>query len=102
MTVQELDADTFDEQTDDGDWVIDFWASWCGPCKTMKPIFEDLSEEIDKVSFGSVNVEANEEVAGRFQVRSLPTFIYMQGGEVEDTTMGAMTEEELRDWIGSV
>ncbi|MDY6771027.1 MAG: thioredoxin [Candidatus Nanohaloarchaea archaeon] len=99
MAVQELTGDDFDDETANGAWVIDFWADWCGPCKKMKPIFEDLSDDFDDINFGSVNVDEEQEVAGQFQVRSIPTFLYIEDGDVQDTAMGAMTEDEFRDWL---
>lgn len=101
MSVTELTADNFDEKTTEGTWVLDFWASWCGPCKQMKPIFEEISDEVDDVNFGSVNIEEQQDLASKHGVRSIPTFVVMKDGEVEAQQMGAMSKSNFRDWIES-
>ncbi len=96
---EELDADALDEAMESGEtWVIDFWAEWCGPCKTMKPIFESVSEAVD-ARFGKVNIEDNQEAATTFGVRSIPTFLVVRDGEEVDRAMGAMSEQEFQDWV---
>jgi thioredoxin len=95
-----LDADGFaDVQTGDETWVVDFWAEWCGPCQQMKPIFEDVADEVDGVNFGKVDIEEEQELATQNGVRSIPTFIIFDGGEVVDQKMGAMPKDEFREWV---
>jgi len=98
MTVKELSAEDFEEKTSEGTWVIDFWASWCGPCKKMKPVFKEASEEMDDVNFGSVNIEDNQELAGKYSVRSIPNFVKIVDGEVQGQQMGVMKKEDLKGW----
>src|SRR5207302_1081496 len=70
--------------------VVDFWAPWCGPCKTIAPILEELAREHEgRVFFAKVNVDENMEVAARYQVMSLPTVIVFAGGEPRETLVGA-------------
>jgi thioredoxin len=80
--------------------VVDFWAAWCGPCQAMGPVFEELSEEYEgKVKFAKVNTEEEREIAGYFQIRSIPTLsIIRNGGEVERIA-GFAPKENLKKML---
>jgi thioredoxin 1 len=70
--------------------LVDFWAEWCGPCKTMHPVFESLSKNYPNVKFARVNVDNNQNISMRFNVQSIPTFIMFKAGLVVDQMMGAV------------
>ena len=70
--------------------LVDFWAEWCGPCKSMHPIFESLSKKYPKVKFARVNVDNNQNISMRFAVQSIPTFIMFKSGQIIDKMMGAV------------
>ena len=70
--------------------LVDFWAEWCGPCKSMHPIFESLSKKYPDVKFARVNVDNNQNISMRFGVQSIPTFIMFKSGQVVDKMMGAV------------
>jgi len=86
-------------QNSDEVWVIDFWAEWCKPCQKYSPIFEDVSEEVDSVNFGKVDMEEHQDVGQSIGVRALPTTIMMKNGEEVARNAGVMQEDELKDWI---
>lgn len=82
--------------------LIDFYADWCGPCKIMRPIFDEVENEFeDKVEFAQVDVEAESEKAQKFGVMSIPTFVILKGDKEVDRRMGAMPKEALVDWLNS-
>ena len=82
--------------------IIDFYADWCGPCKMMAPIFVEVEKEYkDKVEFQKVDVEANGELAQKYQVMSIPTFVLLKNDKEIDRRTGAMPKEVLKDWIDS-
>jgi len=84
----------------DGVAVIDFWAEWCGPCRMIAPIIEELSSEYDgKALIGKVNVDHNPEVAMKYGIRSIPTILILKDGEVVDKQVGATTKQLLADKI---
>ncbi len=70
--------------------LVDFWAEWCGPCKTMHPVFESLSKNYPKIKFARVNVDNNQNISMKFAVQSIPTFIMFKSGQVVDKMMGAV------------
>ncbi len=70
--------------------LVDFWAEWCGPCKSMHPVFESLSKNYPNVKFARVNVDNNQSISMRFNVQSIPTFIMFKAGLVVDQMMGAV------------
>ena len=70
--------------------LVDFWAEWCGPCKSMHPVFESLSEKYPNVKFARVNVDQNQNISMRFAVQSIPTFIMFKSGQIVDKMMGAV------------
>lgn len=81
--------------------LIDFWASWCAPCKMMLPVVAQLAEEYEgKVKVGKVNVEEEPELAGRFQVMSIPMFAVVKGGKVVNQMIGARPKSELEAMLG--
>jgi thioredoxin len=89
------------EEIKDSDetWIIDFWAEWCGPCKKLAPIYEELSEEIEDVNFGKVDMEENQQIGTQLGVRALPTLVIMKGDEEVARQTGAMPKEKLQTWI---
>ena len=70
--------------------LVDFWAEWCGPCKTMHPVFESLSAKYSNIKFARINVDSNQNISMRFAVQSIPTFIMFKSGQVVDRMMGAV------------
>jgi thioredoxin len=82
--------------------LLDFYADWCGPCKIMNPVLEEMEKNFQgKIEFQRVDVEANEQLAGQYDIRSIPTFILVKEGKEVDRRMGAMPKEMLKDWLDS-
>lgn len=94
----EINQSNFDELAAQGKpMVVDFWAEWCGPCRMMAPIVDELAGEYgDKAVIGKCNVEDNDEITMKFGVRNIPTIIFMKGGEMVDKQVGACSKEDLK------
>lgn len=96
----ELTSDNFDKETKKGVWLVDFWAVWCGPCKILEPIVDEISEKLKgKIKVGKINVDENQDLAERFEVMSIPTLIYMKDGEQINRTVGAIPKEQIEKAI---
>lgn len=80
--------------------VVDFWADWCGPCKTIAPHLEKLEEELgDRVQVAKVNVDENPDTPRRYAVRGIPTLMLFKDGELASQKVGAMTKDQLASWV---
>jgi len=80
--------------------LIDFWAEWCGPCKMIGPILEDLATELDgKIKIVKVNVDENNQTAVKFSIRSIPTLMMIKGGEVQAQHIGAASKSQIKEFI---
>ena len=80
--------------------VVDFWAEWCGPCKTVGPILEELSDELsDKVTIAKHNIDEEPNTPTKYGVRGIPTMLLFQNGELKATKVGATTKSDLKSWI---
>ena len=101
MATVEITKDTFEETITNNDIVmIDFWAPWCGPCKSFAPIYEAVSEKHDDVVFAKVNTEDEQELAASFQIRSIPTLMIMREKIVIFSQAGMLPENALQEIIG--
>ncbi|WEL19844.1 thioredoxin [Candidatus Nanohalococcus occultus] len=97
---EEITEDNFEDvKNSDDTWVIDFWAEWCGPCKQYAPTFKEVSEETEGVKFGKIDMEAHQQLGTSLGVRALPTTIVMKNGEEVDRKSGAMSKQELLDFV---
>lgn len=79
--------------------LVDFFATWCGPCNRLTPIIEEISEEHPEITIVKIDVDEAEEVAQKYGVRSIPTLLYVENGKVIDTTLGWMPKENLLEFI---
>ena len=102
MSTIEISDDTFEENviTKGQPIIVDFWAEWCGPCKQIGPILEEISDEyIDKITIGKLDVDENPETPGKFQIRGIPTMLLFNNGELIDTKVGMSSKADLTEWI---
>lgn len=82
--------------------LVDYWAEWCGPCKMIAPVLEELATEYgDKIKVCKMDVDANKVTPGKFNIRGIPTLIIFKGGNVEGTKVGALTKPQLKEFIDS-
>ena len=76
--------------------LVDFWAEWCGPCKMLAPVLDEIAgEQAGRVKVGKVNIDDNPELASRFAIRAIPTLLYFAGGEVRDQSMGVVGKKAI-------
>ena len=100
MAIVHLSKDNFKEEVLESKVpvLVDFWATWCGPCKKIAPDVEALAEQYkDQVVVGKCDVDDNDELTGRFGVRNIPTVLFIKDGKVQDKTVGAVTKAELEE-----
>ncbi len=99
----ELTNENFEATTSEGVALVDFWAPWCGPCRMISPVIEELAEEFDgKAKICKVNTDEQQDLSMKFGVRSIPTIIFMKDGEVVDTMVGAASKQAFADKINSL
>ena len=93
----------FDDLLQDGKLVIvDFWATWCGPCRMLSPLLDEVEEEMaDKISVVKVNVDDADEIAMRYRIMNIPTLLFFKNGQLVDKTVGAMPKNVLVDKINA-
>jgi len=86
----------FDQEIKNGVVLVDFWAEWCGPCRRIAPIVEQLAGEYEgRATIGKVNVDENPNVPGRFMIRGIPTLLLFKNGELAETLVGLAPREEI-------
>ena len=100
MAIGEVTDQNFTNETADGLVLVDFWAPWCGPCKMIAPVLEELDGELgDKVKIAKLNVDDNQETAGKYGVMSIPTLLLMKDGNVVDQVVGFQPKEALSQLV---
>ncbi len=103
--IMEISDSSFESEVLESDKpvLVDFWAPWCGPCKAIGPVVEDLSKEYgDKIKFAKCNVDDNPVTPGKYGIRAIPTLIFFQDGEVADQITGMVAKAKLEEAIGKL
>ena len=103
-SVHEFTDDNFDAEVlkSDAPVLVDFWAPWCGPCRQIAPMIDELAEENPKVKIGKVNIDDNPGVAQKFGIQGIPTLLLMKDGEVTETFVGVRPKASLQEAIDTV
>ncbi|TFD92457.1 thioredoxin [Jeotgalibacillus sp. R-1-5s-1] len=100
MAIAHATDQTFTEETKDGLVLADFWATWCGPCKMIAPVLEELDADMgDKVKIVKLDVDENQETASKFGVMSIPTLVVFKDGEIVDKVVGFQPKEALEELL---
>ncbi len=96
MALQITDSNFEEYQNAGKPMVLDFWAEWCGPCRMVAPIIDELAQEYEgRVTIGKMDVDNNDEVVGRFGIRNIPTILFFKNGEVVDKIVGATGKDKF-------
>lgn len=98
MSVINLDSKDFEEEVLNSEVpvLIDFWATWCGPCRMMAPVVEEIANEVgEKAKVCKLNIDENKEIAEKYDVMSIPTFLIIKNGKVAATTVGVQPKENI-------
>ncbi|MBQ7432993.1 MAG: thioredoxin [Lachnospiraceae bacterium] len=97
MAVLKVTGENFQKEVVESDQpvLLDFWATWCGPCKMLSPVVEALSEELTDVKVGKVNVDEEMDLASKFQVMAIPTLLVIKNGEVVNTSVGVKSKNDI-------
>ncbi len=104
-TIVELNDSSFDTEVINSEKpvLVDFWAPWCGPCKALGPVIEEISNDfVDRVKVGKVNVDENPEISMKFGIRSIPTLLVFKNGKVQDQIIGAVPKSEIEKALEKV
>mgnify|MGYP000038202962 FL=1 len=105
MSAKSVSDDQFESEVlkADGPVVVDFWAEWCGPCKALMPLVEEMADEMEgKVKVTKVNIDDNPNTPTKYGVRGIPTLMLFKDGQVVDTRVGGMSKSQLTEWVESV
>ena len=102
--IKNLSLDNFDNEISSSNIpvLVDFWAEWCGPCKMLGPILEEISKDLkNKIQIVKVNLDENQDLAMKYSVRSIPTLLLFKDGQLIDTKIGLLPKSDLVEWLGS-
>ena len=104
MTTHTITDNNFDEEIKNSPIpiLVDFWAEWCGPCKQLAPLVEDIAaEHKDDITVCKMDVDSNRDLAASYGIRSIPTLMIFTGGEIVGTEIGALTKQQLDEFVKS-
>ena len=102
MAVIEITSENFEAEVvkSDKPVLLDFWAPWCGPCRMLSPIVDEIAEERDDIKVGKINVDEQSELAAQFNVMSIPMLVVMENGEITNTSVGYKPKKDVLKIIG--
>ena len=102
--IKNLSLDNFDNEVSSSNLpvLVDFWAEWCGPCKSLGPILEEISNDLEgKLKVAKVNLDENQDLAMKYSIRSIPTLLLFKEGKLIDTKVGLLPKSDLVEWLDS-
>ena len=102
--IKNISLDNFDNEISSSNLpvLVDFWAEWCGPCKSLGPILEEISNDLEgKLKVAKVNLDENQDLAMKYSIRSIPTLLLFKEGKLIDTKVGLLPKSDLVEWLDS-
>ena len=101
MAVIEINASNFEDEVINSDKpvLLDFWAIWCGPCRSLSPVVEEIAQEHPEIKVGKVNTDEQRQLAMNFGVTSIPLLVYFENGKVVKSSVGARPKEAVEAWL---